>query len=89
MNPRTKQYANEDARLRVGAWADIDGQSIWVAGASETGLPYGLSKDEFLDASKAWGRVAVSARARWVLKSVMERWAAPLRDPLVCFLHGN
>ncbi len=77
MNPRTERYANRDPRLKVGAWADIDGRSIWVAGASENGLPYGLSKDEFLDASKEWGRVAVSDRARRVLKCVMGRWVAP------------
>jgi aminoglycoside phosphotransferase (APT) family kinase protein len=67
-------------------WAEHGGVFIWVAGFTEGGVPYGLGVDEFRLANERDARDAGWARAKSVLRDLLELSSDPLTRADVGFV---
>jgi hypothetical protein len=72
--------SGEEPRPEGEDWQEYGGELMWVAGFTEGGAPYGLTVDEFRLANERDAGDAGNAgwaRAKWVLKELLEMWSGP------------
>ncbi len=58
-------------------WEEYGGELMWVVGHTDGGAPFGLTVDEFRLANERVAGAAGWARARFVLKELLERSSEP------------
>src|SRR6266571_2161518 len=64
--------SGDEPRPEGDGWEDYGGERMWVVGHTEGGVPYGLTVDEFRLANEQFAGAAGWARAKFVLKLVLE-----------------
>lgn len=68
---------SDEPRPEGDDWEEYGGELMWVAGYTEGGAPYGFTVEEFRRANEEESGGAGWARAKSVLRDLLELWRGP------------
>jgi aminoglycoside phosphotransferase (APT) family kinase protein len=72
---RARRESQDEPTPDGDDWVECGGELIWAAGFTEGGVPYGLTEDQFREASEEDSRGAGWLRAKRILRAVAEQRA--------------